>query len=126
MSPSSSWANIAVDLEQFSGANGPAQVWFAFHADDAGARASGWAVDNVKVQVPTPAANYLDFYVFLDDAFVGTTTETNWNYAPLTYGVEYTASVAARYTSGLSAKDYYRFCLRLPVSSAQPRWGSPG
>ena len=42
-------------------------------------------------------------------AFEGVTTETNWNYAPLWYGQTYTASVAARYTSGLSAKDYYTF-----------------
>ena len=75
-------------------------------------------MDNVKVQVPTPPASYLDFYVFLDDAFVGTTTETNWNYAPLMYGQEYVASVAARYTSGLSAKDYYTVCLPLPVPAA--------
>ncbi len=109
MSPSAAWANISVDLAQFSGANGSSQIWFAFHADDAGAWASGWAVDNPKVEVPAPPASYLDFYVFLDDAFVGTTMETNWNYAPLTYGQTYTASVAARYTSGLSAKDYYTF-----------------
>ncbi len=109
MSPSAAWANISVDLAQFSGANGSSQIWFAFHADDAGAWASGWAVDNPKVEVPAPPASYLDFYVFLDDAFVGTTMETNWNYAPLMYGQEYTASVAARYTSGLSEKDYYRF-----------------
>ena len=89
--------------------NGPEHVWFAFHADDADAWASGWAIDNPLIQIPTPAANYIDFYVFLDDAFVGFTTETNWNYAPLTYGIEYTASVAARYSSGLSAKDYYTF-----------------
>ena len=66
-------------------------------------------MDNVKVQVPAPAANYLDFWVFLDDAFEGVTTETTWNYAPILYGTTHTASVAARYTSGLSTKDYYTF-----------------
>jgi hypothetical protein len=104
----------------FSGETGPAQVWFAFHADDAGEWASGWAIDNVLVQVPEPAANYIDFWVFLDDAFVGTTEMTEWDYAPLTYGQTYTASVAARYTSGLSAKDYYTFVCYLPVPAAQP------
>ena len=107
--PSGSWTHIEIDLEQFSGPNGPAQVWLAFHSDDAGGWASGWAIDNPVVMVPTPPASYLDFYVFLDDAFVGTTTETNWNYAPLMYGQTYTASVAARFSSGLSAKDYYTF-----------------
>ncbi|HEY6019831.1 MAG TPA: hypothetical protein VIY48_07975, partial [Candidatus Paceibacterota bacterium] len=67
------------------------------------------AVDNIKIQVPAPAANYLDFWVFLDNAFEGVTNETTWNYAPLLYGQTYTASVAARYTSGLSAKDTYTF-----------------
>jgi hypothetical protein len=59
--------------------------------------------------VPAPAADYIDFSVFLDNAFIGNTTETNWNFAPLAYGQTYTASVAAHYTSGLSAKDNYTF-----------------
>ena len=109
LTPATSWTDQEYDLSSFSGANGPAQMWFAFHADDAGQIASGWAIDNVRIQVPAPAANYLDFWVFLDNAFEGVTTETNWNYAPLWYGDTYTASVAARYTSGLSAKDYYTF-----------------
>jgi hypothetical protein len=100
---------VELDLSVFSGAGGAPQIWFAFHSDDNGDWASGWAVDNPVVQIPDPAANYIDFYVFLDDAFSGATEETFWNYAPLTYGVEYTASVAARYTSGLSEKDYYTF-----------------
>ncbi len=109
MTPATSWTDQELDLSSFSGLTGPAKVWFAFHSDDAGAYASGWAIDNVLIQVPAPAANYLDFWVFLDDAFKGVTTETTWDYAPLMYGQHYTASVAARYTSGLSAKDYYTF-----------------
>ncbi|MBP6871325.1 MAG: carboxypeptidase regulatory-like domain-containing protein [Bacteroidales bacterium] len=109
MMPATGWTDQEIDLAAFSGLAGPANVWFAFHADDAGEYASGWAIDNVLVQVPAPAANYIDFWVFLDDAFKGVTTETNWNYAPLWYGQTYTAGVAARYTSGLSAKDYYTF-----------------
>ncbi len=107
--PATSWADLELDLSAFSGLAGPSQIWFAFHSDDAGTWGSGWAVDNVKIQVPAPAASYIDFWVFLDDAFEGVTTETNWNYAPLMYGQPYTASVAARYTSGLSSKDYYTF-----------------
>ena len=107
--PATSWTDLELDLAAFSGLAGPAQIWFAFHSDDAGEYASGWAIDNVMVQVPAPAANYIDFWVFLDNAFEGVTTETNWNYAPLWYGQTYTASVAARYTSGLSSKDYYTF-----------------
>ncbi len=109
MTPATSWTDQELDLSAFSGLSGPANIWFAFHSDDAGAIASGWAIDNVLIQVPAPAANYLDFWVFLDDAFKGVTTETTWDYAPLMYGQTYTASVAARYTSGLSTKDYYTF-----------------
>jgi hypothetical protein len=109
MTPSTSWTDVEIDLAQFSGLAGPAEIWFAFHSDDGGEWASGWAIDNVRVQVPSPAANYIDFWVFLDNAFEGVTTETNWNYAPLWYGQTYTAGVAARYTSGLSAKDTYTF-----------------
>jgi hypothetical protein len=107
--PATSWTNLELDLSAFSGLAGPAKIWFAFHADDGGEWASGWAIDNVKIQVPSPAANYIDFWVFLDGAFKGVTEETRWNYAPLWYGQTFTASVAARYTSGLSAKDYYTF-----------------
>ncbi len=70
---------------------------------------SGWAVDNVLIQVPALPANYLDYWVFLDDAFSGVTEDTAWNYGPLWYGKTYTASVAAHYSSGLSAKCYYTF-----------------
>jgi hypothetical protein len=111
--PATSWASLELDLSTFSGLGGPAQIWFAFHSDDGGDNwASGWAIDNVKIQVPAPAANYIDFWVFLNNAFVGVTEELNWNYAPLMYGQTYTASVAARYTSGLSAKDNYQFFCR--------------
>jgi hypothetical protein len=107
--PAVEWTGQELNLSAFSGPDGPEQIWFAFHADDAGAWASGWAVDNVKIQVPDPAANYIDFWVYLNDTLVGVTTQTNWDYAPLLYGPTYTASVAARYSSGLSSKDYYTF-----------------
>jgi hypothetical protein len=107
--PDTSWVDLELDLSAFSGQTGPAQIWFAFHADDAGQWASGWAIDNVLIQVPAPAAGYLDFWVFLDDALEGVTVDTSWNYSPLWYGQTYTASVAAHYSSGLSAKDYYTF-----------------
>ena len=107
--PATSWTDLELDLGAFSGETGPAQLWFAFHADDAGEFASGWAIDNIVIQSPAPAAGYLDFSVFLNNVFVGSTTETNWDFAPLAYGQTYTASVAARYSSGLSSKDYCTF-----------------
>ena len=108
-SPSLSWRQLELDLTSFSGLSGTAPIWFAFHADDAGSFASGWAIDNVKVQVPSPAAGYIDYWVFLDDALTGVSDVPNWDYAPLWYGKTYTASVAAHYSSGLSAKAYYTF-----------------
>jgi hypothetical protein len=107
--PDTAWTNIERDLSSFSGPEGPAQIWFAFHSDDPGGWSSGWAIDNVKVQVTAPPAGNIDYWVFLDGAFTGVTTQPAWDYAPLWYGQTYTASVAARYTSGLSAKAYYTF-----------------
>jgi hypothetical protein len=103
------WTYAEYDLTEFSGPTASA-IMFAFHYDDNGYWADGMAVDNVFVGLPGGVeANYIDFYLFLDDAFSGSTTETTYDYAPLDYDVTYTASVAAHYTSGLSAKDYYTF-----------------
>jgi hypothetical protein len=109
LAPDDVWTETELDLTGFCGPEGPEQIMFAFHSDDAGAIASGWAIDDVKIQVPAPAASYLDFWVYLNDTLAGVTTETNWNFAPLMYGRTCTAGVAARYTSGLSAKDYNTF-----------------
>ena len=107
--PATSWADLEIDLAAFSGPTGPAQIMVCLPFRRCRSMGIRLGIDNVKIQVPAPAANYIDFWVFLDNAFEGVTTETNWNYAPLWYGQTYTASVAARYTSGLSSKDYYTF-----------------
>jgi hypothetical protein len=107
--PATEWTRLELDLGAFGGPEFPEQIWFAFHADDAGSYASGWAIDNVSINVPSSPALFQDFTVFLDDAFVGQTAATNWDFAPLAYGQTYTASVAAHYSSGMSAKDYYTF-----------------
>jgi hypothetical protein len=108
--PATTWTSLEIDLSAFSGPSGPEKIWFAFHADNGNWNwPSGWAIDNVKIQSPAPAANYMDFTVFLDDAFVGETPDTTWNFAPLAYGQTYTVSVAAHYSSGSSSKDYYTF-----------------
>jgi hypothetical protein len=109
LTPDPGWIKREIDLSAFSGPTGPEQIWFAFHADDDGVWGPGWAIDNVKIQVQEQPANYIDFWVFVDDTLVGTTSNTNWDFAPIDYGQAHTASVAARYTSGLSAKDYYTF-----------------
>jgi hypothetical protein len=99
---------MMVDLATISGENGLAKVWFAFHADDGGEWASGWAIDNVVVH-NGPAPN-LGYYVYLDDSFVAQTAvgHETYTYRDLVYGVTYKASVRALYACGLSTPiDYY-------------------
>ncbi len=109
VTPDTSWASLEVDLSAFSGSGGPPQLWIAFHADNNEQYASGWALDNVSVLVPDPAADYIDFSLFLDDVYIGSTANLEWDLAPLPYGQTYTVSVAAHYTSGLSPEVYYTF-----------------
>jgi hypothetical protein len=109
LQPDSVWTKIELDLSSFSGAGGPPMLLIAFHSDDHESWASGWAIDNVTVRVPSIASNYIDFSIFLDNAYIGSTSEPTWDFAPLAYGQTYTASVAAHYSSGLSGKSYYTF-----------------
>ena len=101
MSPVGDWTEVMIDLGMVSGIDS-APVWIAFHSDDNGAWASGWAVDNVEVRNgPSPILGY---YVYLNDAFVGSTDADTreWTYVDLAYGEEYTGCVRALYACGLS------------------------
>ncbi|MBK7174597.1 MAG: carboxypeptidase regulatory-like domain-containing protein [Bacteroidales bacterium] len=113
-SPGASWTDVEVDLSAYSGASGLASVWFAFHADDAGQWASGWAIDDVEVS--SGGLNFTKYGVFLDGAYVGWTppTQRTWTYDPTTinYGQTYVAGVAALYCSGWSDLDTYTFTAR--------------
>lgn len=105
----SAWTTYTVDLSAISGAGGESAVMLAFHYNDNGTWADGWAVDNVKVQVGvTPPYGY---GVFLDGAFVADTEELEWDYNPvgMEFCREYVAGVAGKYCSGYSALDTYRF-----------------
>ena len=136
VTPSQDWEALSIDLGAFGGPEQPDKMWFAFHASYGGF-GSGWAIDNVKLNVPSQPALYQDFSVFLDDIFIGQTETTDWNYAPLEYGQTYTASVAAHYSSGLSKKDNYTFECRYlvppknligtaPDDAALLSWDPPG
>jgi len=46
VSAAASWTEVTVDLSAYAG---EASIWLAFHANDNGAWASGWAVDNVSI-----------------------------------------------------------------------------
>lgn len=107
--PNPGWTSLTISLEEFSGPEGPEQIMFSFKADDNGPLTAIWAIDNVKIQVPYPPADYLDFYIYLDDEIVDTTTETTWNFAPLVFGQSYTAGIKAHYAGGLSEGNYYIF-----------------
>ncbi|MDZ7742105.1 MAG: carboxypeptidase regulatory-like domain-containing protein [Bacteroidota bacterium] len=104
------WTHQEIDLSAYSNDWNIPWIWIAFHSDDAGGFASGWAIDNVDVSVGSDGDwPPMGYHVFLDDAFVAEVQEETYTYLNLVYGVEYTASVGALYTSGLSEKDYYTF-----------------
>ncbi|MDX9905039.1 MAG: T9SS type A sorting domain-containing protein [Bacteroidales bacterium] len=108
MMPYPGWEMLTIGLEAFCGPDGPEQVMFSFQAQNADGTAI-WAIDNVLIQVPYPPADYLDFYVYLNDEIIDTTMETTCNFDRLVYGQSYTAGVKAHYTDGLSEGDYYVF-----------------
>ncbi len=107
LSPGSAWTNLEVDLAQYSGATGLQSVWLAFHADDNGQWASGWAIDDV--QISSGGVPLQGYGVFLDGTLVGNTPERTYTYTNLNYGQEYLAGVAALFSSGYSELDTYRF-----------------
>jgi len=62
-SASGVWDPIVVDLSAY---DGESSVWFAFHADDAGNWASGWAFDTVSITgeaAPEPPAVFFSEYI---------------------------------------------------------------
>ena len=106
---SAAWKQIDIDLSAYSGAAGLAAVKFAFHANDNGGWASGWAVDDVSVA--SGGIPVLGYGVFLDATEVGQTQERTWTFNPTTihYGQTYVAGVAGLFCSGYSAKATYTF-----------------
>jgi len=106
--PSTSWEYIELDLSAFSGPESE-PVWFAFHADDNGQDASGWAIDGVRVYSPDPPASLIDYYVYLDDSLIAITDTTSINLPVLSYGQEYTLCVKSHYPSGLSEAECTTF-----------------
>ena len=107
LSPATAWTEIGIDLAQFSGANGLNSVWIAFHADDNGSWASGWAIDDVMIS--SGGIPLQGYGVFLDGTLVGNTMEQTFTYTNLNYGQEYLAGVAALFSSGYSELDTYLF-----------------
>jgi len=115
MSPNMQWTSVDLDLSVLSGASAPDVIWFAFHADDAGNQASGWAIDNVEI-----LAEIIDpenYQIFLDSTLVATTDTNFYQFENLTFGHEYSACVAAVYPCGVSdlvCVDFTSLYLRAP------------
>ncbi len=107
LATATTWVDLEIDLAQYSGVNGLASVWLAFHADDNGVWASGWAVDDV--QILSGGVPFNGYGVFLDGTLVDNTPEETYTYQDLNYGQEYLAGVAALFSSGYSELDTYRF-----------------
>jgi hypothetical protein len=104
------WLDVEVDLSQYAGQNGLNSVLLAFHADDVGVWASGWAVDDVVISSsPIPVLGYA---LTLDEVFISNTNDTTYTFQNLTYGQEYLAGVSALYSSGYSEPDTFRFVSR--------------
>jgi hypothetical protein len=111
MVAASSWVPVDVDLAAYSGATGLSHVKFAFHANDNGQYADGWAIDDVKLSSGgIPVQGYA---FFLDGALVyQPIADTFYQIDPTTinYGQCYVAGVAGIYSSGFSELDTYNFC----------------
>jgi hypothetical protein len=112
LTPSNIWTQISILLSAFSGEDKENPIWIAFHADWGGGWASGWAVDNIKIHVPSSTIEFTDYNVYLDDSLKSVTSNNSYNYSPLNYGQSYIASVSVNYPYGTSKKDYYRFTSR--------------
>lgn len=110
--PSTIWRLLEIQLNPFCGQNAVNPIWLAFHADDAGSWATGWAVDNIKIYVPSLTLEYTDFNVFLDDSLLSITSDTFYNCAPLNYDQRYLAAVSVNYPYGISKQDTFSFTSR--------------
>lgn len=74
------WHTLSIDLASYSGANGLTNVVFAFHANDNGKQASGWAIDNVFVSSIFTGVNSYD--VVLNQSVLATIDSTSFLLPP--------------------------------------------
>lgn len=97
------WQQVEIDLSTYSGSGGLSSVKFAFHADDQGNQASGWAVDNVKVF--SDSMSVINYTVLLDQNLLANTTEPTYAIDPsiIQFGTTYNFCVNANYTAGQHA-----------------------
>ncbi len=103
------WQHIEVDLSQWSGSSGLQAVMFAFHADDQGQQASGWAIDNVEIW--SDELNCMGYTLSLNQNPIAITTQTAHQINPATVSYQQACAlcVKAHYQSGTSANTCYAF-----------------
>ena len=98
------WLNICIDLSPLSGPEiGLDSIRFAFVSEDLMfTYGAAWAIDNVSITAGP--ASPIGYYIYLNEALVGETStgDTTYTFSDLIYGQTYTATVKARYSSGLS------------------------
>jgi hypothetical protein len=109
------WNQVEIDLSQWSGNGGLSSVLFAFHADDQGNQASGWAVDNVVIQ--SDSLGVTGYTLFLNQNQIAVITETEYFISPdlVTFGQDYSFCVRANYPS-----DYADTCVLFASSYVPP------
>lgn len=110
--PYATWHTLQLELETLAGPDATQPVWLAFHSDDNGIWASGWAIDNVWIHDPSVTIDYESFNVYLDDSLLAQTSGLAYSYAPLNYGQRHLAAVSANYSHGVSRKDTFSFTSR--------------
>jgi hypothetical protein len=103
------WKRIKIDLSEFAGEVGNDSVLICFHADDSGQQASGWALDDIKVEAFVKTI--VNYSVWLNDTYAGYTTHPYWQFDrdTLQFGQLYKAEVAANYLFGQSQHDSINF-----------------
>jgi len=106
MEAQTSWVDgYEIDLTNYIGED-YSSVWIGFHADDDGAWASGWAVDNVSVEIEndTPwSREFLGYNIYQNGEQLNEETymETEYDVLDLTSGT-YEFGVSAVYNEGES------------------------
>lgn len=95
------WERIEINLSEFSGIEGESDIQLAFHADDYGWWASGWAVDNVVVYSDQNPQEVVNYRVFLDSELVGQVNTTHFQYS-FEFSSIHDCGVLAHYEAGNS------------------------
>ncbi len=103
------WKSIIIDLSPWSGLGGLSSVMFAFHANDQGGQASGWAVDNVRVQSDSTGST--GYTVLFNHNPLAVLTGTSYPIDPFSaaYGNAFTFCVKANYPAASSADSCVSF-----------------